>query len=87
MDALSAECQMAPFTTPNYPDYYPNNMSCVYFIEVGGDFLTTITFKYFYLENSYDYLYIGIGTNTQQAKHFTLILDMKILLQLKYPGT
>ena len=55
-------------TTPNYPAYYPNNMNCVYFIEVGGDFLTTITFKYFYLENRDDYLYIGIGTNTQPSK-------------------
>ena len=50
------------FTTPNYPSDYPNNMDCVYFIEVGGSFVTTITFKYFNLEERYDYLYLGTGT-------------------------
>ena len=55
-------------TTPNYPDLYPNSMDCVYFIEVGGQFLTTITFKEFTFENRYDYLYVGIGTYTDPGR-------------------
>ena len=43
-------------------------MDCVYFIEVGGDFVTTITFKYFELEQRYDLLYVGTGTHTSPSR-------------------
>ena len=43
-------------------------MDCVYFIEVGGEFLTSITFKYFSFEHGFDYLYVGIGSYTEPSR-------------------
>ncbi len=43
-------------------------MNCIYFLHVGGDFWTTITFKDISFERNYDYLYIGTGIDTDISK-------------------
>ena len=50
-------------TSPNYPSEYPPNSYCTYQITLENAANFQILFNYFRVENEFDFLYYGIGTD------------------------
>ncbi|XP_035665219.1 uncharacterized protein LOC118408509 [Branchiostoma floridae] len=52
------------FTSPNYPDNYPDEHDCRYEISVTPSKVIRLTFTEFDVENKYDYVYVYDGKTT-----------------------
>ncbi len=48
-------------TLPTFPNFYPPNMKCYWYITASEGNIITIMFKYFDVTTARDYLYIGYG--------------------------
>ena len=64
---------LGDFTSPNYPDDYPDNAQCTYIIDVPGATIINVEFNDFDLELYNDYLYYGKGSipNVESQGAFT----------------
>ncbi|CAH3178723.1 unnamed protein product [Porites lobata] len=56
--------------SPGYPSRYPNNMDCVYRVQIPHGMAMRINFSYFLLESGYDYLMIK-NENNQSFGRYT----------------
>ncbi|XP_035667019.1 plasminogen-like [Branchiostoma floridae] len=55
------------FTSPNYPDNYPENLNCRYEISVTPPKVIRLTFTYFELEDPFDWVYVYDGNTTDST--------------------
>ncbi|XP_019614621.1 PREDICTED: bone morphogenetic protein 1-like [Branchiostoma belcheri] len=55
------------FTSPNYPNNYPNGKDCRYGISVTPPKVARLTFTDFSLEPGYDFLWVYDGNTTDEA--------------------
>eukprot|EP00058_Branchiostoma_floridae_P015726 XP_002601214.1 hypothetical protein BRAFLDRAFT_81990 [Branchiostoma floridae] len=55
------------FTSPNYPNNYPENLNCRYEISVTPPKVIRLTFTEFDLEDGYDRVYVYDGSTTDSA--------------------
>ena len=58
--------------SPNHPDNYPTRLECVWLLDLGRGYLTTLTFHKFKLEKkekcSYDWLSVREGNSTSSPE-------------------
>ncbi|CAH3151791.1 unnamed protein product, partial [Porites evermanni] len=64
--------------SPGYPSRYPNNMDCVYRVQIPHGMILRIVFRSFYLESRYDYLTIK-NENNQTFGRYTGLLYGKFV--------
>ncbi|XP_071959544.1 uncharacterized protein [Antedon mediterranea] len=57
-----------PFSSPNYPNDYYNNLDCLWLITTSSDLVILIEFNDFQLEDGYDYLHIGFVENSYEYR-------------------
>ena len=63
---MSLKAVSGTIKSPNHPNNYPNNLNCVYLIDLGLGYDITLTFHKFILEKKedcpYDFLSVREGT-------------------------
>ena len=47
-------------SSPNYPDLYPVNLTCLWLITVDGDGMIELTLQTFHLETDFDFLRVRV---------------------------
>ena len=64
---MSLKALSGTIKSPNHPNNYPNNLNCVWLIDLGLGYNITLTFHKFILENNedcpYDLLSVQEGTS------------------------
>ncbi|XP_078681767.1 procollagen C-endopeptidase enhancer 1-like [Branchiostoma floridae x Branchiostoma belcheri] len=54
------------FASPNYPGHYPEDLQCVYVIQVTPPKVVKLTFAAFNVEQDYDFVYVFDGDTTDK---------------------
>ncbi|KAJ8020947.1 Enteropeptidase [Holothuria leucospilota] len=60
-DNVLQEGEMVPFSSPNYPEDYPNSQDIVYIVHSENGTQMNLHFMEFHLESGYDFLTVGNG--------------------------